>query len=245
MAKSCRFNPIVGGHYADPEARFYEGRYWIYATCSQPFELQKNLTAFSSTDRIHWTAHENLVEMRDFPWVERAVWAPTVIQHKDKYYLVFASNDIHSDEEPGGLEIAVSDSPAGPFRGWLGRPLIGEILNGAQPIDAHLFQDDDGTVYLYYGGWGHCNAAILNDRMDGFQPLGDGQYLREITPERYVEGPLYDQAGWAVLFPLVHRPVGGRRLCGAVWRFPFAAGAVSLHGDCAGNGRSNRPLARP
>ena len=184
MAKSCRFNPIVGGHYADPEARFYEGRYWIYATCSQPFELQKNLTAFSSTDRIHWTAHENLVEMRDFPWVERAVWAPTVIQHKDKYYLVFASNDIHSDEEPGGLEIAVSDSPAGPFRGWLGRPLIGEILNGAQPIDAHLFQDDDGTVYLYYGGWGHCNAAILNDRMDGFQPLGDGQYLREITPER-------------------------------------------------------------
>ena len=47
MAKSCRFNPIVGGHYADPEARFYEGRYWIYATCSQPFELQKNLTAFS------------------------------------------------------------------------------------------------------------------------------------------------------------------------------------------------------
>ena len=224
MAKSCRFNPIVGGHYADPEARFYEGRYWIYATCSQPFELQKNLTAFSSTDRIHWTAHENLVEMRDFPWVERAVWAPTVIQHKDKYYLVFASNDIHSDEEPGGLEIAVSDSPAGPFRGWLGRPLIGEILNGAQPIDAHLFQDDDGTVYLYYGGWGHCNAAILNDRMDGFQPLGDGQYLREITPERYVEGPcmikrdglyyfLWSTGQWAgddyaVLYGVSRSPLG-------------------------------------
>ena len=186
--------------------------------------MQKNLTAFSSTDRIHWTAHENLVEMRDFPWVERAVWAPTVIQHKDKYYLVFASNDIHSDEEPGGLEIAVSDSPAGPFRGWLGRPLIGEILNGAQPIDAHLFQDDDGTVYLYYGGWGHCNAAILNDRMDGFQPLGDGQYLREITPERYVEGPcmikrdglyyfLWSTGQWAgddyaVLYGVSRSPLG-------------------------------------
>ena len=121
MAKSCRFNPIVGGHYADPEARFYEGRYWIYATCSQPFELQKNLTAFSSTDRIHWTAHENLVEMRDFPWVERAVWAPTVIQHKDKYYLVFASNDIHSDEEPGLKSPYRIPLPVRSADGWDGR----------------------------------------------------------------------------------------------------------------------------
>lgn len=144
----------------------------------------------------------------------------------------------------GGLEIAVSDSPAGPFRGWLGRPLIGEILNGAQPIDAHLFQDDDGTVYLYYGGWGHCNAAILNDRMDGFQPLSDGQYLREITPERYVEGPCMIKR-WAVLFPLSTGQWAGDDYAVLYGSFPFAAGAVSLHGDCAGNGRSNRPLARP
>ena len=41
MAKSCRFNPIVGGHYADPEARFYEGRYWIYATVRSLLNCRK------------------------------------------------------------------------------------------------------------------------------------------------------------------------------------------------------------
>ena len=35
-------NPINDGWYADPEARYYEGKYWIYATVSQKFENQKN-----------------------------------------------------------------------------------------------------------------------------------------------------------------------------------------------------------
>ena len=71
----------------------------------------------------------------------------------------------------------------------MGKPLIGNIINGAQPIDAHLFKDDDDTVYLYYGGWGHCNLAIMNDDMTGFVPHEDGSIFKEITPDDYVEGP--------------------------------------------------------
>ena len=183
-------NPIVPGWYADPEARFYEGRYWIYVTRSYTgYRKQRNLDAFSSEDLVHWEKHEGILDMSGFPHVYQAVWAPTIIERGGRYYLIFASNDIHSDEEPGGLEIAVSDSPAGPFRAYLGRPLVDRFINGAQPIDAHLFKDDDGTVYLYYGGWSHCNAAILNERMDGFLPLPDGETFRELTPPSYVEGP--------------------------------------------------------
>ena len=39
-------NPIDGGWYADPEARFYEGTYIIYATRSLPFDEQKNQVCF-------------------------------------------------------------------------------------------------------------------------------------------------------------------------------------------------------
>ena len=182
-------NPIVEGYYADPEARFYEGKYWIYVTHSTAFPEQKNLSAFSSEDLVHWEHHENIIDMQDFPWVWGAVWAPTIIEKNGKYYLIFATNDIHSDEEPGGLEIAVADSPAGPFKGYLGRPLVGDIYNNAQPIDAHLFEDEDGTIYLYYGGWGHCIVMIMNETMDGFLPLPNGELRMEITPEDYVEGP--------------------------------------------------------
>ena len=182
-------NPISDGWYADPEARFYEGKYWIYATISNEFKQQKNQICFSSEDLTNWEQHDNILDMSTFPWVWQAIWAPTIVEKGGKYYYIFASNDIHSDDEPGGLELAVSDSPAGPFKAVLDRPLVGEFHNGAQPIDAHLFKDDDGTVYLLYGGWKHCNLCIMNDEMNGLNPFPDGTVFKEITPYDYVEGP--------------------------------------------------------
>ncbi|MFC5652701.1 glycoside hydrolase family 43 protein [Paenibacillus solisilvae] len=183
-------NPIVPGWYADPEARTYEGKYWIYATRSfTEYTQQMNLDAFSSDDLINWDKHEAIIEMSDFPYIWRAVWAPTIIESKGKYYLVFASNDIQNNDEIGGLEIAVSDTPEGPFRGYLGKSLIDRFIHNAQPIDAHLFKDDDGSIYLYYGGWRHCNVAKMNEDMTGFVSFENGETFLSITPEGYVEGP--------------------------------------------------------
>ena len=183
-------NPIVPGYYADPEARIYQGRFWVYVTRSfTDYQKQRNLDAFSSSDMVTWEKSEGIIDMADFPWAWRAVWAPTIVEKDGYYYLMFATNDIQKDGEPGGLEIARSTSPGGPFRGYMGKPLIDRFVNRAQPIDAHLFKDDDGTVYLYYGGWGHCNVARMNQDMTGFLPFPDGEIFKEITPGGYVEGP--------------------------------------------------------
>lgn len=182
-------NPIFPGWYADPEARFYEGRYWIYVTRSATdYYQQLNLDAYSSSDLVHWEKHTSILNMDTFPWVTKAVWAPTIIDKDGKYYLIFAANDIHSNDEPGGLAIAVSSSPGGPFCNLLERPLIDCFINKAQPIDAHLFKDGE-TIYLYYGGWGHCNVCIMNDTMSGWKEFEDGTIFKEITPAGYVEGP--------------------------------------------------------
>lgn len=184
-------NPIVAGYYADPEMRRYDGRYWIYATRSfTDYTRQRNLDAFSSEDLVSWVKHPDIIAMDDFPWIEKAVWAPTVHRHIDgRYFLIFASNDITNSGQPGGLEIAVSHSPQGPFRGFLDSPLLNEFVHGAQPIDAHLFEDYDRTVYLFYGGWGHCNVARMSDDMSGFATWPDGSLFREITPFGYTEAP--------------------------------------------------------
>ncbi|MBO5218107.1 MAG: glycoside hydrolase family 43 protein [Clostridia bacterium] len=187
-------NPLDAGWYADPEARFYEGKYIIYVTHSLPFDDQHNHSCFVSEDLTHWDKIENIIDMSGFPWAKRAIWAPTVEEKDGKYYYIFASNDVH-EGDMGGLEIAVSDSPTGPFRGYLGRPLVNGFHNGAQPIDAHLFKDDDGTMWLYYGGWRHCNIARMNDDMTGFVPFEDGTIFREITPPDYVEGPCMMKRG--------------------------------------------------
>lgn len=183
-------NPIVPGWYADPEARFYNGRYYIYVTKSfSAYGEQMNLDAFSSDDLIHWEKHPNIIDMSGYPYIHRAVWAPTIIDRNGKYYLIFASNDIQNNQQYGGLEIAVADSPTGPFVNLLGRPLVDRFVNYAQPIDAHLFKDDDGTVYLYWGGWQHCNAAIMRGDMTGFIPMENGDWCKPVTPKGYVEGP--------------------------------------------------------
>lgn len=182
-------NPLSESWYADPEARFYQGKYHIYVTRSAPYEKQLNHDCFVSDNLENWEIKKDIIDIESFPWVKKAVWAPTIIEKNNKYYYIFASNDIQNDQETGGLEIGVSDSPTGPFRSYLGKSLIDRFINGAQPIDAHLFKDDDGTVYLYYGGWKHCNVAIMNDTMDGFVPFADGEIFKEITPKDYVEGP--------------------------------------------------------
>ncbi len=188
-------NPLSENWYADPEARFYEGKYIIYVTNSEPFLNQLNQACLVSENLTDWTVKENIIDMSGFPWVKGAVWAPTVIEKNGKYYYIFASNDIPHISEKGGLEIAVSNCPTGPFCGYLGKPLVGEFHNGAQPIDAHLFKDDDGTVYLLYGGWRHCNIAVMNEDMTGFAPFADGQIFKEITPPDYVEGPCMFRRG--------------------------------------------------
>ena len=46
----------------------------------------------------------------------------------------------------------------------LGKPLIDDVYNEAQPIDQFVYKDSDGTYYMFYGGWGKCNLVKLNDR---------------------------------------------------------------------------------
>ena len=88
-------NPLVAGWYADPEARFYEGKYWIYVTRSATdYKKQTNLDAFSSVDGIRWTKHEGIIRMEDFPYVTQAVWAPTILRKDGKYYLIQAGRSL-------------------------------------------------------------------------------------------------------------------------------------------------------
>lgn len=182
-------NPLFEGWYADPEGAVFEGEYWIYPTYSKPYREQLHLDAFSSPDLVHWTKHENIITDKQISWLYQALWAPSVIKANGKYYLFFGGNDVH-EGEIGGIGVATSDSPAGPFEDALGKPLIGNIVNGAQPIDQQVFYDEaSGEYYLYYGGWRHCNVAHLSKDLLSLVPFDDGEMFKEITPENYVEGP--------------------------------------------------------
>jgi beta-xylosidase len=175
-------NPLFAGWYADPEIHCFNGRYYIYPTGSASFEKQHVFECWSSDDLTNWKHEGVILDLDDVLWsTQYAAWAPSCAQSPldGKFYLYFSAGD------GAGIGVAVSDSPAGPFRDAIGMPLVREYYFGAQPIDAHCFVDDDGQSYLLWGGHGKCVIVPLTPTMRAFH-----RAPREITPSKdYVEGP--------------------------------------------------------
>jgi beta-xylosidase len=187
--KEVAGNPVFDGWYADPEGIVFGDTYWVYPTYSAPYDDQVFFDCFSSKDLVTWKKHSRILDTDEVKWARRAMWAPSIIEKGGKYFLFFGANNIQNNEAIGGIGVAIADKPSGPYRDYLGKPLIGKFHNGAQPIDQFVFKDADGTHYLIYGGWRHCNIGRLNDDFTDFIPFEDGTKFKEITPDGYVEGP--------------------------------------------------------
>ncbi len=230
--KQTSGNPIFPGWYADPEVAVFKKQYWIFPTYSDVYEKQVFLDAFSSDDLVHWKKHPRIVDTAAIKWAKRAMWAPAIVEKDNKYFLFFAANDIQNDNEIGGIGIAVADKPEGPYKDYLGKPLIDKFYNGAQPIDQFVFKDSDGQYYMYYGGWRHCNVVKLKDDFTGFIPFEDGSIYKEVTPEKYVEGPfmfirngkyyfMWSEGGWtgpdySVAYAIADSPLGPFKRIGKI-----------------------------
>jgi beta-xylosidase len=193
-------NPVFPGWYADPEAKIFGKKFWIYPTYSVRSEDQVFLDAFSSPDLVHWTKHNRVLETNRVTWACSAMWAPAVTENNGRYFLFFGANNIQNNQQVGGIGVAVADRPEGPFKDYLGQPLIDLFHNGAQPIDPFIFRDQDGQAYLIYGGWRHCNICRLKNDFRGLQPFADGTMFKEITPEGYVEGSVMFRRGTKYYF---------------------------------------------
>jgi len=186
VTKTLSGNPIFKGWYADPHAVIYDKTYWVYPTFSARYEEQVFMDCFSSKDLVNWTKHPNILDTASVKWADKCLWAPAPIKKDGKYYLFFGANDVHPGEI-GGIGVAVASKPEGPYKDLLGKPLINEVINGAQPIDQFVYEDN-GQYYMYYGGWGHCNVVMLKPDFSGLLPYEDGSFYKEITPDKYVEG---------------------------------------------------------
>ncbi|MFI2743928.1 glycoside hydrolase family 43 protein [Zhouia sp. PK063] len=225
-------NPIFKGWYADPEGIVFDNQYWVFPTYSAPYNKQVFFDAFSSPDLVHWTKHEKVLDSSAVKWAHRAMWAPSIIKQNGKYFFFFGANDIQNNEQEGGIGVAVANKPGGPYKDYLGKPLIDKFYNGAQPIDQFAFRDADGKVYLIYGGWGHCNIAKLKDDFTGFDKFDDGDTFKEITPKGYVEGPfmfirngkyyfMWSEGGWTgpdycVAYAIADSPLGPWKRIGKI-----------------------------
>lgn len=177
--------PIIQTKYtAEPAPMVYNDTVFLYTTHDEDdaegFKMQDWLL-YTSTDMVNWTDHGVVASLKSFDWVKRdnGAWAEQVVERNGKFYMYCP---IHGN----GIGVLVSDSPYGPFKDPLGKPLVWQKEHW-DDIDPTVFIDEDGQAYMYWGN-PNCYYVKLNEDMISYS--GDIVKLKE-TPEHYQEGPWF------------------------------------------------------
>ncbi|MFH9548217.1 family 43 glycosylhydrolase [Streptomyces sp. NPDC017435] len=170
-------SPVLPGLNADPNIVRFGDTFYMYPT-TDGFDgwSGTQFKAYSSTDLVHWTDHGVILDLGpDVSWADSRAWAPTIAEKNGKYYFYFCAD--------ASIGVAVSDSPTGPFKDALDKPLLKAGQYSGQMIDPAVFTDDDGQSYLYWGN-GHAYVVPLGADMVSF----DASKITDITPSGYNEG---------------------------------------------------------
>ena len=165
--------PLVTQMYtADPSAHVFEDRLYIYPSHDldhnnpetndgDQFDME-DYHVFSMRDMHSLpTDHGEALHVKDVAWATKQMWAPDAAFKDGTYYLYFPARD---KENIFRIGVATSSSPVGPFTA---EP---NFIQGSFSIDPCVFVDEDGQVYMYFGGlWG---GQLENWRTGEFDPEG-------------------------------------------------------------------------
>lgn len=153
-------NPIVQTIYtADPAPLVYNNRVYLYTGHDEDGATtftMRDWRVYSSEDMVNWTDHGSPLSLATFSWASRDAWAGQAIYRNGKFYWYVPV--INRATNRPAIGVAVGDTPVGPFKDALGRPLV---ENGE--IDPSVFLDDDGQAYLY---WGNPNLSYVRLNAD-------------------------------------------------------------------------------
>lgn len=194
--------PLIQTKYtADPAPMVYDGVVYLYTTHDEDYAdnfVMKDWLLYTSTDMVNWQDHGAVASLKDFEWFDgdNGAWALQVVERDGKFYMYCP---IHGH----GIGVLVADSPFGPFKDPIGKPLVwqGDWFD----IDPTVYIDDDGQAYMY---WGNPRTWWVKLGDDMISTVGEIHEIPHI--EHYQEGPwLYKHDGlWYLAFASTCCPEG-------------------------------------
>ncbi len=181
-------NPIIQTCFTtDPAPMVHGDTLYIYTGHDEDgadFFWMQEWRVYSTTDMANWTDHGSPLAIEDFTWGDDRAWAPQCVERDGKFYFYVP---LHSKLSGGmAIGVAVGDSPTGPFKDAIGKPLFD---NGSwDNIDPTVFIDDDGQAYLYWG-----NPRIYYARLNPDMISIDGEVEEIIQTEEAFGAPAPDK----------------------------------------------------
>ncbi|MBK5272228.1 MAG: family 43 glycosylhydrolase [Bacteroidia bacterium] len=203
IALNCKGqNPIIQDVFtADPAPVVHNDTLFLYTGHDEDSATTKGFImddylCFSTTDMVNWTHHGPVFSTPSLGWAAKHnANAAQVIYRNGKFYYYISPWSALAD---GGDSIAVgvSDSPYGPFKDALGKPLISPSQTTYskhlwEDIDPTVWIDDDGQAYLY---WGNNSLYCVKLNKDMISYSGD--IMAFDIKDKSAFGPDYEEAPW-------------------------------------------------
>lgn len=146
-------NPL-SVEFGDPYVLHVKGnKYYMYGTGG----AKNGFAAYSSSDLVNWKSEGQVwYASNRNGWTDStagwggAYWAPEVYEVKGKFYMFYSAQWKYNPKkefENFRIGVAVANKPTGPFIDINDKPIFDP---GYPIIDANVFFNTDGKIYLYY-----------------------------------------------------------------------------------------------
>lgn len=153
-------NPVLDIKMFIPDAEAHkmpDGRLYIYGSLDHSGDTEfcsTKYVTFSTDDMVHWVDHGEIFNSTDQLYdlnTNLTLGAPDCLYIHGKYYLYYCAYG-------NGMGVAVADHPAGPFKN------LGSVTPAdGDSIDPAIFQDDDGSIYYFWGQFNLRGGKLADD----------------------------------------------------------------------------------
>ena len=145
-------------YMADPSGHVFGDRLFIYPSHDRESGIPENdngdhfdmkdyhVLVLDEPEQLEALDLGKILDVEDTPWAGRQLWDSDVVEKDGRYYLIYSLKD---KNDTFHLGVAIAEKPEGPFI-----PLP-DPIRGSYSIDPCAFKDEDGEIYVYFGGlWG-------------------------------------------------------------------------------------------
>ena len=148
-------NKLTDVPLPDPFVFVEDDTYYIVGTSDRNCNV---VDCYVTTDFVNYELHTEIYDPADFEgWENKEnalVFAPEIYCFDGLYYMYYSAKDANNKRK---CSVAVADNPLGPYE-----PIVNEEVDGLsaplfsndelfeRALDATVFTDDDGKMYMYF-----------------------------------------------------------------------------------------------
>ena len=170
----------------DPFVFVEDGTYYIVGTSDRDSNV---IDCYTTEDFVNYERHTaiyNPASIGSWESANAAIYAPELYCFDDLYYMYYSANDRSGIRRNS---VVVADNPLGPYKAiqnntvnGLAEPVFLDKNSSFGVLDATVFTDDDGEMYMYYSVSCNENQHIVGVKLNSPYEADWSTYKKIVEP---------------------------------------------------------------